>query len=198
MTGTPTPNGPTDAYGMAKLVNNAFGESFTSFKERVLYKAGMWKWVPKPGAHAEALRLLQPSVRFAIDDCVDLPPSTTQQREVELSPEQAKAYKALKTDLILSVQGGKQITAANEAVLRLKLIQIACGAVYGVDREVHLVDCQPPGADRAHSNCLCPVDISLKPVKQGAEKLHARRNQRPSFDEREKSGVRGFSVGQRP
>jgi SNF2 family DNA or RNA helicase len=143
MTGTPTPNGPTDAYGMAKLVNNAFGESFTSFKERVLYKAGMWKWVPKPGAHAEALRLLQPSVRFAIDDCVDLPPSTTQQREVELSPEQAKAYKALKTDLILSVQGGKQITAANEAVLRLKLIQIACGAVYGVDREVHLVDCQP-------------------------------------------------------
>jgi hypothetical protein len=30
LTGTPTPNYPTDAYGLAKLVNNAFGMSFRS------------------------------------------------------------------------------------------------------------------------------------------------------------------------
>src|SRR5207302_1340705 len=30
LTGTPTPNGPTDGFGLAKLVNNARGESFTS------------------------------------------------------------------------------------------------------------------------------------------------------------------------
>lgn len=143
MTGGPIPNGPTDAYGMAKLVNNAFGESFTSFKQRVLYKASMWKWVPRAGAISEAYKLLQPAIRFALEDCADLPPCTTQQREVELSDKQKKAYKALQRDLILAVKDGKIITAANEAVLRLKLIQISVGCIYGADREVHLIDARP-------------------------------------------------------
>ena len=142
MTGTPVPNGPTDAYGLAKLVNNAYGESYRHFEDRVTAKIGMWKRVPKPGANAEAYKLLQPAVRFAIEDCQDLPPITTQQREVELSPEQAKAYKDMKKDLILQAKAGP-ITAANEAVLRLKLIQIVCGAVYGPSRETHHLDCGP-------------------------------------------------------
>ncbi len=151
MTGTPTPNGPLDAYGLAKLVNNAGGESFASYQSRTMTKVAMWKWVPTANAHIAANRLLQPSIRFAISDCVDLPPCTTQQREVELSPTQAKAYKELKREAVLTLQSGKPITAANEAVLRLKLIQVACGAVYGAgsdhtrsgDRVVHRIDCGP-------------------------------------------------------
>lgn len=143
MTGTPTPNGPTDAYGLAKLVNNAFGETFTSYQSRVMTKVSMFKWVPKTGSHAEAHRLLSPSIRFAIEDCIDLPPCTTQMRDVELSPEQAKAYKEMKRQLVLTLKAGQPITAANEAVLRSKLIQISCGAVYGEHREVHLVDAAP-------------------------------------------------------
>lgn len=130
MTGTPTPNGPQDAYGLAKLVNNCFGESYTHYYDRVMTKVSMWKWVPKTGAHAQASKLLQPAIRFAIEDCVDLPPCTVQKRDVELSPEQAKAYREMKRDLVLQARQGP-ITAANEAVLRLKLIQIATGAVYG-------------------------------------------------------------------
>jgi SNF2 family DNA or RNA helicase len=142
MTGTPTPNGPTDAYGMAKLVNNAFGEGWQSYHDRVMTKVSMYKWVPKAGAHAEAHKLLQPSVRFAISDCVDLPPCTVQARDVELSPDQAKAYKEMKKDLQIMAAKGP-ITAANEAVLRLKLLQISCGAIYGADREIHHVDAAP-------------------------------------------------------
>lgn len=142
MTGTPTPNGPTDAYGMAKLVNNCFGESWNSYHDRVMTKISQWKWVPRAGAHAAAHAMLQPSVRFAISDCVDLPPCTTQARDVEMSPEQAKEYKEMKKNLVIMAKQGP-ITAANEAVLRLKLIQIACGAVYGPNREVHLVDAKP-------------------------------------------------------
>jgi SNF2 family DNA or RNA helicase len=142
MTGTPTPNGPTDAYGMAKLVNNAFGEDWQSYHDRVMMKVSMYKWIPKAGAHAEAHKLLQPAVRFAISDCIDLPPCTVQARDVELSPEQAKAYKEMKRDLVLVAARGP-ITAANEAALRLKLLQIACGAVYGPDREIHHVDAAP-------------------------------------------------------
>lgn len=142
MTGTPTPNGPTDAYGMAKLVNNAFGEGWQSYHDRVMMKVSMYKWVPKAGAHAEAHKLLQPAVRFAISDCIDLPPCTVQARDSELSPEQSKAYKEMKRDLVLQAAKGP-ITAANEAVLRLKLLQIACGAIYGPDREIHHVDAAP-------------------------------------------------------
>jgi hypothetical protein len=76
MSGTPTPNGPTDAYGLAKLVNNCFGESWGSFHDRAMVKVSQFKWVPRAGAHAQAHRLLQPAVRFAISDCVDLPPCT--------------------------------------------------------------------------------------------------------------------------
>ncbi len=142
MTGTPTPNGPTDAYGMAKLVNNCFGESWGSYHDRVMQKVSNFKWVPKQGAHENAHKMLQPAVRFAISDCVDLPPCTVQARDVELSADQAKAYKAMKKDLQIMAAKGP-ITAANEAVLRLKLIQIACGAVYGPNRDIHLVDAAP-------------------------------------------------------
>jgi len=147
MTGTPTPNGPEDAYGMAKLVNNANGESFYSYQDRVTTKISLYKRVPKSGSHAAAMALLQPSVRFSIDQCVDLPPMTVQQREVELSSEQQAAYKEMKNELVLQAKAGP-ITAANEAVLRSKLIQISCGRVYGhADRSgarpVHKLDCRP-------------------------------------------------------
>jgi len=142
MTGTPTPNGPTDAYGLAKLVNNAFGETFTSYQARVMTKVSVFKWVPRNGSHETAHRLLQPSIRFAISDCIDLPPCTTQARDVELSIEQAKAYKAMKAHCVALVAKG-QITAVNEAAVRTKLIQIACGAVYDSAHDIHLVDASP-------------------------------------------------------
>ncbi len=144
MTGTPTPNGPLDAYGMAKLVNNANNESYGSFRDRTMQKISLYKWLPKAGATAEAYKLMTPAVRFAIEDCVDLPPMTVQQRDVELSVAQNKAYKEMKRDLVVMMKSGEPVTAANEAVLRMKLIQIACGAVYaGKDRQVHTFDASP-------------------------------------------------------
>jgi SNF2 family DNA or RNA helicase len=146
MTGTPTPNGPTDAHGMAKLVNNAFGESFTSFKDRCMMRVSMWKWIPRQGSHLEAHKLLQPSIRFAIEDCADLPPIITELRDVELSPEQAKAYQQMKRELQLVIKSGTPVNAPNEAVLRMKLIQISCGAIYSganPNREVHHIDAKP-------------------------------------------------------
>lgn len=142
MTGTPTPNGPLDAYGPARLVNNAWGETFTSYKMRVMYRVTQFKWLPKAGAHAEARKLLSPAIRFSIEDCVDLPPCTTQMRDVEFSAEQAKAYKEMARDLRIYI-AGQTITAVNEAVLRWKLIQISCGALYGPDKGIHNIDAKP-------------------------------------------------------
>lgn len=142
LTGTPTANGPLDAHGLARLVNGAFGESFNAYKNRVMYRVSNFVWVPRAGAHAEAHKLLQPSIRYEMRECTDVPPCTEQMRDVELSVEQQKLYKELKRDLTLQLEKGT-VNAVNEAALRLKLIQISCGAVYDSEHRVTRVDCGP-------------------------------------------------------
>lgn len=139
MTGTPTPNAPTDAYGLAKLVNGAHGHSFLSFQSLTMNKISQFKWVPRQGAQEEVKKLLSPAVRFAIEDCVDLPECTVQRREAELSPDQRTLLKQMKDHFQIQVGQGL-ISAVNQGVLRMKLIQIACGAVYDNDRQVRQVD----------------------------------------------------------
>lgn len=141
MTGTPTPNGPVDAYGIAKLVHGV-RESYHSYQDRVTYPLSQFKRVPRAGANIQAQKLLQPAVRFAIGDCVDLPPCTVQRRDVELSKEQKEAYAALKRDAQVMVRTGR-IDVANEAALRIKLLQIVCGSVYDGRRESHEIDAGP-------------------------------------------------------
>ncbi|HTE41978.1 MAG TPA: DEAD/DEAH box helicase [Steroidobacteraceae bacterium] len=145
MTGTPTPNGPVDAYGIALLVNRAKGLTFTSYKHRVMTQVSRFVWVPRVGSQKEAYELMQPAVRFKISDCVDLPPCTVQLRDVELSAEQAKSYTELRRQCTVMLKQN-QITPANEAVLRFKLIQMSAGAVYsgsGALRETNKLDCAP-------------------------------------------------------
>ncbi|MDE2471851.1 MAG: DEAD/DEAH box helicase [Bradyrhizobium sp.] len=142
LTGTPTSNGPLDAHGLARLVNGAFGESFNSYKTRVMYKVSDFTWLPRVGANQEAHKLLQPSIRYEMRECTDVPPCTEQMRDVELSAEQAKLIKELKRDLTIQLEKGI-ITAVNEAALRLKLIQISCGAVYDSNHRASRVDCAP-------------------------------------------------------
>lgn len=143
MSGTPTPNGPLDAYGQAKLLNNAYGETRGSFQSRTMTKVSTFKWVPNRGASEEAKKLLSPAVRFKIEDCVDLPPCTTQRRDAELSAEQVKAINEMKRDLKYQIKSGKHITAVNEGVLRWKLLQIAAGVIYGENGERHFIDSSP-------------------------------------------------------
>src|SRR6266852_1862044 len=73
LTGTPTPNGPEDAYGIGMLLNGCSGEPFTHYKQRVMLQVSQFKWVPKAGANEAAQKLMQPSIRFSIEDCTDLP-----------------------------------------------------------------------------------------------------------------------------
>jgi len=142
LTGTPTPNSPEDAHGLARLVNNAHGETFNHYKKRVMFQVSQFQWVPRTGATAEAYKLLQPSIRYEMRECTDVPPSTEQMRDVELSDEQQDHYKRLKRDMRLELSKGP-VTAANQAVLRNKLIQISCGAIYDGERNVTRLDCSP-------------------------------------------------------
>lgn len=143
LTGSPTPTAPTDAYGIAKLVNNAFGKSFGTFQAETMLKVSQFRWVPQKDGYDKAARLLSPAIRIPIDAVWDGPLMTTEQREVALTPQQIKLMKDLKNDLQVTLKQGQPISAVNEASARQKFLQISLGAVYDSDHKVHLVDADP-------------------------------------------------------
>ena len=133
MTGTPAAQAPTDAYGLAKMVNpRSVPRFFGSFKDQVMHRVSQFTWRPKPDATEVVFKALQPAVRFTKEECLDLPPMVYVKREVELTRQQKKYYKQLKDKLVMEITGA-EVTAMNAAVSLNKLLQISAGAVYTDD-----------------------------------------------------------------
>ena len=144
MTGTPTPNAPTDAWALAKLVGSSnLTQTYTAFRESVMMKVGQWKWIPRPESIEIVKFMLKPAVRYTRDECFDLPDTVSQTRKVELTKEQKEHYQKMLKHFITEHTQGETITAVNEAVKIQKLVQIACGVVYGDDGQHIEVDCKP-------------------------------------------------------
>ncbi len=141
LTGTPTPNEPTDAWALCKLIGQPIPR-YALFREMVMMKIGQWSWKPRPESEKTVQQFLQPSIRFSRDDCFDLPPTLHETRQCELLPEQLRLYKKMIKELAVEV-GSKQITAINEAVKVQKLIQILLGCVYDTSGERAFVDSAP-------------------------------------------------------
>ena len=140
MTGSPTPQSPTDAYGIAKLIRpeNISG-SFTRFKGDIMLQVGPFRWVPRKNAEQAVAKVLAPAIRFALRDCIDLPPTIMQYRQVELTAEQRTHYNKLLKDCVTEIRG-VQITAVNAAVLLGRLIAAAGGVIYGTNHEIVKMD----------------------------------------------------------
>jgi len=142
LTGTPTPNSPTDAWAQVKLINPAKAPGFFSqFQETVMRRMGPFKLVPREGSLEVVKNMMQPSVRFSREECIDLPPTTYVTRETQLTPEQKKAFDDMLRKLKAEHAGG-EITAVNEAVKLSKLLQICLGTAYGNEGDVTL-PCAP-------------------------------------------------------
>ena len=78
MTGTPASQSPTDAYGLAKLVNpEGVPKFFTAWRDKVMNKISMYKWAPKVTAKDDVFEALQPAIRYTKAECLDLPPVIT-------------------------------------------------------------------------------------------------------------------------
>lgn len=139
LTGSPTPNAPTDAFGQSKLLTPELsGFSFKAFKDRTMRQVGTFRWVERTEAVSVVHSVLQPAVRYTRDQCFDLPPTTYSTREVALAPAAAHAYKKMFDELTIQIKA-KQVTAANEGVKLSKLLQIAAGFVYDETGAAHYV-----------------------------------------------------------
>lgn len=143
MTGTPAAQSPLHAYGLAKLVNpTAVPNFFTAWRDKVMMKLTLFKWVPKPGSRDLVYNVLQPAIRFTKEECLDLPPVLKQTREVDMTPQQWKYYKLIK-DQMLAVAAGEVISAVNKAAVVSKLLQISCGAALTENKDVIEFDATP-------------------------------------------------------
>ena len=143
LTGTPAAQSPLDAFGLAKLVcPNRVPKISAAWRDKVMYQVTRFKWVPKRNAKDEIFKALQPSIRYAKADCLDLPDVMYQTRDVPLTPQVEKYYKSLKNDFLIEAAGA-QVTAVNAAANVNKLLQISGGAVYTDKKEVVEFDISP-------------------------------------------------------
>jgi SNF2 family DNA or RNA helicase len=140
LTGTPASQSPTDAYGLAKIINpTGVPKFFGAFRDQVMQKITNFKWVPKHTSEKVLHDVLQPAIRFTKEECLDLPDMTYVTREVPLSTQQQKFYDALRKNM-MTVAAGEEITTVNAAANLNKLLQLSCGAVYADNGEVVAFD----------------------------------------------------------
>ena len=136
LTGTPAAQAPTDAYGLAKLVNpHGIPMFYGQFRDQVMAKVSEYRWIPRPESKHIVHKALQPAIRFEKKQCLDLPPVTFTERDAPLSPQQLKYYNVLKKQMLIEADG-EEISAVNAAVKLNKLLQISGGAVYTDTGEV--------------------------------------------------------------
>ena len=130
LTGSPMPRAPTDVWGQCKIITpDSVPQYFRHAQSALMNQVSQFKWEPKQDAVQRAYGWMQPGVRFTLDDVTELPPCVERTVDVELTPEQKKAYTTLASTMAVMVKE-KKITAMNAGVALGKLLQIAAGYVY--------------------------------------------------------------------
>lgn len=143
LTGTPASQSPLDAFGLARLVApQNVPKFFTGWRDRVMHQVTRFKFVPKPTSKNDVFNALQPAIRFTKEECLDLPEVMYQTREIPLTPQVNRFYKALRDQMLIEA-AGETISAVHAAAKLTKLLQISGGAVYTDDREVVEFDVSP-------------------------------------------------------
>ena len=144
LTGTPSSNGLMDLWAeyrlldmgqrLGRFIGNYRSEYFTPDKRNGQV---IFSYKPLPGAEEKIYSQISDiTVSMKATDHLTMPELISIEYPVSLSDKERSRYDELKRDLVLTLQDG-EVTAANAAALSNKLCQMANGAVYGDDGEVH-------------------------------------------------------------
>ena len=148
LTGTPASNGLMDLWAETFLVDKGarLGRFITRYREAYFKPAGMnpyngvvYNYEPLPGAE-EAIysKISDITVSMKALDYLDMPEQVLVNHFVDMEPQERKLYDDMKKQLLIEVDG-EEIDAANAAVLSGKLLQMANGAIYNVDRQMRVI-----------------------------------------------------------
>ena len=146
LTGTPSPNGLEDLWSQIFLLDGGerLGKRYTQFRERYFQpdKRGadgmVYSYEAKPGTEASILEKI--CISMKAEDYLQLPDITYHEIPVELDSKSLKAYCELEREMVLQLpEDDETISVTSAAALSNKLLQLANGALYGEDRQVHEV-----------------------------------------------------------
>lgn len=140
LAGTPAPNGYLDLWSQIYLLDQGkrFGKSFYKFREEWFRpdRSG-YKWTPfrHTGSFIEQ-EIQGLCVSLKAEDYISLPKQIKNIVKVKLPAGILKKYRAMERTYSLSI-GDVDICAPNAGSLTGKLLQLANGAIYDEDRNVH-------------------------------------------------------------
>lgn len=149
LTGTPSPNGLDDLWAQVFLLDGGerLGKRYTHFRERYFQpdKRGadgmVYSYEAKPGSEDGILEKISDiCISMKAEDYLQLPDITYHEVPVELDAKAFKAYCELEREMVLQLpEDGDDISVTSAAALSNKLLQLANGAIYDEDRQVHEV-----------------------------------------------------------
>lgn len=145
LTGTPTPKGLLDLWGLAYVVDHGdrLGQSRTKFERNYFRPPWRGSWALEPIESAEpAIMNALKDIMFSLgpEDYPDLPPLTPVNRVITLPPGILEKYKKFERE---QVSEEWDVEAVNAGVLHNKLLQFANGSMYNSESDaVHIHDCK--------------------------------------------------------
>lgn len=149
LTGTPSPNGLADLWAQVFLLDGGdrLGKRYTQFRERYFQpdKRGadgmVYSYEAKPGSEQSILeRISDICISMKAEDYLQLPDLTYHEIPVVLDAKSQKAYFELEREMVLQLpEDETDISVTSAAALSNKLLQLANGALYDEDRQVHEV-----------------------------------------------------------
>ena len=138
MSGLADPNGVLDLWHQFYLLDGGkrLGKTFFGFRsatcipEQVGSMPNMVKWIEKEGVSQLVAALIKDiSIKHKLEECVDMPPNVEYTRSFDLNAKHRSHYLDMQETMVTEAKG-KVLSAVNKAVLRIKLLQIASGAIY--------------------------------------------------------------------
>lgn len=147
LTGTPTSNGLMDLWAEYRILDfgKRLGRFITHYREQYFIPDKrnanvVFSYKLIPGAK-EAIykKISDVTISMKAVDYLDMPSKVINQVKVQLSDEEMSVYQKMKDDMVASLDDDFEIDAFNAASLSNKLLQMANGAVYDENKEVHYI-----------------------------------------------------------
>lgn len=147
LTGTPSPNGLDDLWSQIYLLDGGerLGRKYTQFRERYFDPGDrgqnvVYNYKAKPGSEDSILEKISDiCISMKAEDYLQLPEIVYHQVPVVLDTKAKKAYRELERKMVLELPGEEEISVTSAAALSNKLLQLANGAIYDEDHQVHEV-----------------------------------------------------------
>lgn len=145
LTGTPAPNGLLDLWAQLYLLDEGerLEKRITQYRERYFEpnqrsREMVYSYTPKPGADKVIQdKISDICISMKAEDYLQLPDCINNIIPVMLDSKAKKAYEDLEKDMLIEVDPETTIDVASAVALTNKLLQLANGALYDEDREVH-------------------------------------------------------------